>query len=113
MPYAIAGFFENVAEQAENSRSIEALARVELQSSFVARRKREPGVCRARCARITTISLDARRSSAADAQNIGLLAASANAPDYAVDVGVILIKDLPRIRLGNIGCDWLVVTYGR
>jgi hypothetical protein len=58
-------------------------------------------------------SLAARRSSAADAQNIGLLAASANASDYAVDVGIFLIKDLPRIRLGNIGCDWLVVTYGR
>jgi hypothetical protein len=44
-----------------------------------------------------------------------MLAASANASDYAVDVRVFLIKDLlrSRRRRRNIGCTWLVVTYRR
>jgi hypothetical protein len=44
-----------------------------------------------------------------------MLAASANASDYAVDVRVSLIKDLlgSRRRCGNVGGARLVVTYRR
>jgi hypothetical protein len=47
--------------------------------------------------------------------NIGMLAASANASDYAVDVRVFLVKDRlrSRRRFENVGCAWLVVTYRR
>jgi hypothetical protein len=44
-----------------------------------------------------------------------MLAASANASDYAVDVRVFLIKDLlgSRRRCGNVGSARLVVTCRR
>jgi hypothetical protein len=44
-----------------------------------------------------------------------MLAASANAFDYAIDVRVFLIKDLlrSRRRCGSVGSARLVVTYRR
>jgi hypothetical protein len=54
-------------------------------------------------------------SSAADATILEMLAASANASDDAVDVRGFLIKDglRSRRRFGNVGRNWLVVTYWR
>jgi hypothetical protein len=47
--------------------------------------------------------------------NIGMLAASANASDDAVDPCVLFVKDRLRIRRRseNVDCAWLVVTYRR
>ena len=53
------------------------------------------------------------RSTAADASNIDSLAASANASDDAVDLGVFLIRAQLKIRLKNIDCGWLMVTHRR
>jgi hypothetical protein len=42
-----------------------------------------------------------------------MLAASANASDYSVDVRVFLIKGQLGISFAHIACGWLVVTYWR
>jgi hypothetical protein len=48
-------------------------------------------------------------------KNIGMLAASANTSDYAVDVRIFLIKDplRSRRRCRKVGSARLVVTYRR